>query len=269
MEIAELEPLVVLTGAGVSAESGVLTFRGADGLWRTYRAEELATPLAFHRDRQPVWEFYTWRRELITACNPNQAHLILAEIEKHISDFTLITQNIDGLHAAAGSWYIIEIHGSKWRMRCTSCGDRWDDRKVPLGELPPLCPGCSERARPDAVWFGETLDPEIIDRAFETVQRAQVMLVIGTSGIVYPTAELPKVGKMQGAKLCEINTEETQISGIADQVYRSKATNGYQDWWADQQKKLIIPIAYEGVLFLLSIDPLGRSIPASRGRRYG
>ena len=236
MEIAKLEPLIVLTGAGVSAESGVPTFRGAEGLWRTYRAEELATPIAFHRDPLLVWEFYAWRRELIAACEPNQAHLLLADIEKQISDFTLITQNVDGLHAAAGSRNIIEIHGSIWRLRCTSCGDRWNDRNVPLEKLPPPCPGCGEKARPDVVWFGEALDPEVLDRAFETVKRARVMLVIGTSGIVYPAAELPRASKMHGAKLIEINTETTPISGIADQIYQSKATIGLQDWWADQQK---------------------------------
>ncbi len=235
MEITKLEPLVVLTGAGVSAESGVPTFRGAEGLWRTYKAEELATPIAFHRDPLLVWEFYAWRRELIAACKPNQAHLLLAEIENQISDFTLITQNVDGLHASAGSRNIIELHGSIWRMRCPNCGDRWDDRKVPLEKLPPSCPGCAENARPDVVWFGEALDPEVIDGVFETVQRARVMLVIGTSGIVYPAAELPRVGKMHGAKLFEINTEETPISSIAEKVYRSKATIGLKDWWAEQQ----------------------------------
>ncbi len=236
MEIAKLEPLVVLTGAGVSAESGVPTFRGDEGLWRTYRAENLATPTAFHRDPQLVWEFYAWRRELIAACKPNQAHLLLAAIEKQISDFTLITQNVDGLHTAAGSRNIIEIPGSIWRMRCTSCGDRWEDRNVPLETLPPPCPGCGEKARPDVVWFGEPLDPEVLDRAFETAQRASVILVIGTSGMVYPAAELPRVGKTHGAKLIEINPEITPISGVADQVYRRKATIGLQDWWADHQK---------------------------------
>ncbi len=235
MEIAKLEPLVVLTGAGVSAESGVPTFRGDEGLWRTYRAEKLATPTAFNRDPLLVWEFYAWRRELIAACKPNQAHLLLAAIEKQISDFTLITQNVDGLHTVAGSRNIIEIHGSIWRMRCTSCGDRWEDRNVPLEKLPPSCPGCGEKARPDVVWFGEALDPEVLDSAFETAQRASVVLVIGTSGTVYPVAELPRVGKMHGAKIIEINPEITPISGVADQVYRRKATNGLRDWWADHQ----------------------------------
>jgi NAD-dependent deacetylase len=235
MEIAKLEPLVVLTGAGVSAESGVPTFRGDEGLWRTYRAEKLATPTAFNRDPLLVWEFYAWRRELIAACKPNQAHLLLAAIEKQISDFTLITQNVDGLHTVAGSRNIIEIHGSIWRMRCTSCGDRWEDRNVPLEKLPPSCPGCGDKARPDVVWFGEALDPEVLDSAFETAQRASVVLVIGTSGIVYPVAELPRVGKMHGAKIIEINPEITPISGVADQVYRRKATNGLQEWWADHQ----------------------------------
>jgi len=236
MEISELEPLVILTGAGVSAESGIPTFRGAEGLWRTYRAEELATPTAFHRDPQLVWEFYAWRRERIAACKPNEAHLLLAEIEKQTSTFTLITQNVDGLHAAAGSSNIIELHGSIWRMRCTNCGGHWDDRNVPLGELPPPCPNCGEKARPDVVWFGETLDPVVLDSAFETVKNARMMLVIGTSGIVYPAAELPRVCKARGASVIEINTEETPISGIADQVYQNKATIGLQDWWADQQK---------------------------------
>jgi len=230
--------LVVLTGAGVSAESGVPTFRGEAGLWRTYRAEDLATPTAFHRDPKLVWEFYAWRRGLIAACQPNQAHLLLAEIEKQSTDFTLITQNVDGLHTAAGSRKVLEIHGSIWRMRCTSCRHRWDDKKPALEELPPRCPACGEMARPDVVWFGENLNIQVLECTYDAVLRAHMMLVIGTSGFIHPAADLPQLFKTHGGTLIEINTEETPISGIADKIYRSQATIGLQDWWDDRRNYL-------------------------------
>jgi NAD-dependent deacetylase len=233
MGFTRLDPLVVLTGAGVSAESGIPTFRGADGLWRTYRVEDLATPTAFQQDPKLVWEFYAWRRELIAACEPNKAHLLLAEIEKQTSDFTLITQNVDGLHTAGGSDNVLELHGSIWRLRCSRCEHRWEDRST-LEKLPPSCPACGAMARPDVVWFGETLDPKILERAFDVTQHAQVMLIIGTSGFVHPAAGLPRLCKSHGGRLIEINLEVTPFSGFSDKVYRSMATMGLQEWWEDQ-----------------------------------
>jgi NAD-dependent deacetylase len=148
--------VVALTGAGISAESGVPTFRGEGGLWRQYRAEELATPHAFRRDPSLVWEWYDWRRQLIGDCRPNAAHRTLVEMETHFDDFVLVTQNVDGLHRLAGSRNVVELHGDIWRMRCTSdCSAGWEDRTSPLPGVPARCPSCGALARPDVVWFGE------------------------------------------------------------------------------------------------------------------
>jgi NAD-dependent deacetylase len=204
---------VALTGAGVSAESGVPTFRGAEGLWRNFRAEDLATPEAFARDPVLVWQWYDWRRSLISGVRPNSAHYALAELEKS-KGLTLITQNVDGLHSLAGSANPIELHGSIWRIRCTRCGSRCENRDVPL-TIPPMC-GCGGVMRPDIVWFGESLDPDIIEAAFRAASEADFMMVIGTSGVVQPAASLAYRAKEAGAFIVEINIETTPQSGIAD-----------------------------------------------------
>ena len=157
--VRQVRSVAVLTGAGVSAESGVPTFRGEGGLWRNYRAEDLATPHAFRRDPGLVWEWYDWRRGLIGACQPNAAHRVLVEMAPTFDDFTLVTQNVDGLHALAGSVKPVELHGNLWGMRCTAgCRPPWEDRTVPLPELPPGCPSCGALVRPDVVWFGESIN---------------------------------------------------------------------------------------------------------------
>lgn len=205
---------VVLTGAGISAESGVPTFRGKEGLWRSFRPEDLATPEAFRRDPVLVWEWYDWRRSRISKIKPNRAHYALAEIEKSFRDFTLITQNVDGLHALAGSRNIIELHGSIWRVRCTECGTVSENRDVPIKILP-RCP-CGGLLRPDVIWFGEKLPEKMIEKAFEASTNADFMMVIGTSGIVQPAASLAFRAKENGAFLVEINPEATPLSGIMD-----------------------------------------------------
>ncbi len=149
----DVASIAVLTGAGISAESGVPTFRGDGGLWRDYRAEDLATPHAFRRDPEIVWEWYEWRRGLIGACQPNAAHLTLARMENHFDDFVLVTQNVDGLHGLAGSRKAVELHGNIWRQRCTrNCRPAWEDRRVPLPELPPRCPDAG--LWPGPTWYG-------------------------------------------------------------------------------------------------------------------
>lgn len=209
------ETIAVLTGAGISAESGVPTFRGVGGLWRSYRPEDLATPGAFARDPKLVWEWYNWRRELIAKASPNAGHKALAELEDRASKFTLITQNVDGLHDSAGNKNILKLHGDIWQIRCTRCKRSWTDRRVPLEELPPYCM-CGALARPDIVWFGEALPPGAWQQAWNAVRSAQLFLVIGTSGVVYPAADLIPLALEQNVKVVEINPDETPFSDQVD-----------------------------------------------------
>jgi NAD-dependent deacetylase len=213
--IAEAAGVAVLTGAGISAESGVPTFRGPDGLWNNYKPEELATPEAFTRDPRMVWEWYNWRREIISKAIPNPAHKALVQLEIKKRIFTLITQNVDGLHDRAGSGKILKLHGDIWRLRCLECGANWPDRRVPLPKFPPHCQ-CGGVARPNVVWFGEPLPEGMMKEAEHAVESAQVLLVIGTSANVYPAAGLIPFAREAGAKVIEINTETTPYSGVAD-----------------------------------------------------
>jgi NAD-dependent deacetylase len=230
--VRQARSVAVLTGAGISAESGVPTFRGEGGLWRSYRAEELATPRAFQRDPNLVWEWYDWRRGLIGACAPNEAHRTLVEMEPRFDEFTLITQNVDGLHALAGSENVVELHGNIWGLRCTaSCRPSWTDRTVPLAEIPPQCPSCGAPARPDVVWFGESLPSDALDKAFAAARRCQVMLVIGTSAIVNPAASLPLMALQAGAYLVEINPQPTPLSNLVDESIREPAAETLPAWW--------------------------------------
>jgi NAD-dependent deacetylase len=208
--------VTVLTGAGVSAASGVPTFRGPGGLWRSFRAEELATPAAFARDPQLVWEWYDWRRSQLAACSPNRAHDVLARWTER-PGVTLITQNVDGLHERAGARDIVRFHGSIWRLQCASaCGEAdWDDRRAPLPELPPRCPGCHGLARPGVVWFGETIDPDVLRRSIEATA-CDVFLSLGTSSLVYPAAGLMSQAKTCGAFTIEINPVPTDASSYLD-----------------------------------------------------
>ncbi|HLJ46832.1 MAG TPA: NAD-dependent deacylase [Bryobacteraceae bacterium] len=220
--LREARSIAVLTGAGVSAESGVPTFRGADGLWKQYRALDLATPEAFERDPKLVWEWYDWRRSLISKARPNSAHLALAELERQSRHFTLITQNVDDLHDDAGSRNILKVHGSIWIVRCTECGRERTDRRVPLPELPPKC-DCGGLLRPGVVWFGESLPAGIWEKAEEAAHDAAVFLVIGTSAVVYPSAGLVQTSRRGGAKVIEINVETTPVSGTVDECLLGSA----------------------------------------------
>ena len=177
--------VVVFTGAGVSAESGIPTFRGEGGLWRNFRAEELATPEAFARDPAMVWEWYEWRRDLVSKAEPNAAHRAIAAL----SDAVVVTQNVDGLHARAGSADVVELHGNLFRDRCTRCGAPASLPAGPAASRRPLprCP-CGALLRPDVVWFGETLPDAAVARSTAAIRAADLLLIIGTSGIVYPAA---------------------------------------------------------------------------------
>ncbi len=210
--------VTVLTGAGVSAASGVPTFRGPDGLWRRYRPEDLATPDAFRRDPQLVWDWYDWRRTLIAACQPNAAHSVLARWSDR-SGFTLITQNVDGLHELAGTHNTIRFHGSIWELRCAAgCNATpaiWEDRTAPLPAIPPTCRHCGGLARPNVVWFGEGIDPDVVCRC-DAALGCDLYLSIGTSSVVYPAARLAHEARRRGARLVEINPASTEASSLFD-----------------------------------------------------
>jgi NAD-dependent deacetylase len=225
------QSVVALTGAGVSAESGIPTFRGAGGLWRTHRATDLATPQAFHRDPELVWEFYNWRREMMIACQPNAAHETITQMEQSLGDFTLITQNIDGLHQRAGSQKVLTLHGDIWRVRCSKCAYRAEDLRVPLPEIPPRCPQCGSVLRPDVVWFGEMLPGAVLEAAWAASARARLMLVVGTSALVQPAASLPLLAQQNGAVLVEVNPDETPLTPHADVVLRGPAGELLPVWW--------------------------------------
>ena len=208
--------IVVLTGAGVSAESGVPTFRGNHGLWKQYRAEDLATPGAFARDPKLVWEWYDWRRSLIAEAKPNPGHYALAAAEARARKFTLITQNVDGLHELAGSRNVLRLHGSIWMLRCLECRREREDRSTPLPEIPPRCE-CGGMLRPGVVWFGEALPSKIWQEAEKAARQADLFLLIGTSAMVYPAAGLASMAKSSGARVVEINIEETGLSDSIDE----------------------------------------------------
>lgn len=219
----------MLTGAGVSAESGVPTFRGAGGLWKTYRAEELATPEAFARDPRLVWEWYGWRRELVAECVPNPAHDALARLALgRPGAVTLVTQNVDGLHHRAARGVAgpndpspalpLEVHGAIHRDRCPACG-RMDEHQPAVDasslETLPKCRDCGGLVRPDVVWFGEALDPAVIGAAFAAAENADVCLVVGTSALVYPAAAVPDVTLGRGGTVIEVNLAATPLTATA------------------------------------------------------
>jgi NAD-dependent deacetylase len=218
--LAGARRVAVLTGAGVSAESGVPTFRGEGGLWRGERAEDLATPGAFARDPVRVWEFYRWRVESLRDIHPNEGHRALARLEARCERFWLLTQNVDGLHQAAGSEAVVELHGSLRRARCSRCA-----RSCPMEEAlasasdgcgPPLCPDCGAPLRPDVVWFGEIL-PEAALRAVETaLGSCDLMLVAGTSAVVQPAASFALRVRSRRVPLLEVNPEETPLTPLVD-----------------------------------------------------
>jgi NAD-dependent deacetylase len=214
--------LVVLTGAGISKESGIPTFRDArDGLWAKYDPQQLATSAAFRRNPRLVWDWYQYRRELIAQARPNPGHYAIAELEKHLSHVVVITQNIDGLHHAAGSRDVIAMHGDIRQNKCFAhC--RGEPTLINIDQLewdreagPPSCPYCGAYVRPNVVWFNESLPPDALERAFALSQTCDVMLIVGTSGVVVPVATLPHYARENGAVLIEVNPDTTPITDIA------------------------------------------------------
>jgi NAD-dependent deacetylase len=215
--LQEADRVAVLTGAGVSAESGVPTFRGNDGLWEGHRIDEVATPFAFHDDPRLVWRFYNLRRANLRTVQPNPGHAALADLERRFDDdhFVLITQNVDGLHRRAGSQRVLELHGNLLRTRCTQCHKIEDRGLDELGELP-HCPHCRGLLRPDIVWFHEALPEDIWEEAALMTSQCDVFLVVGTSAVVYPAAGLIVTAKRAGARVIEVNLAETDASYHAD-----------------------------------------------------
>ncbi len=242
--------MLVLTGAGVSAESGVPTFRGPDGLWKKHRPEQLATAEAFRADPRLVWEWYGWRRQRVAACSPNAAHEAMARLTVRDPRVRIVTQNVDGLHELAlqevlaegtdsdGSMpdarpamspaaLSLELHGSLYRVRCLACrfhqGDRNPIDATSAGSLP-HCPECGSLLRPDVVWFGESLDENTLEAAVTTAQGAEVCLVVGTSAVVHPAASLPLLTRQNGGVIVEVNPEPTPLSAVARVSLRAPAT---------------------------------------------
>ena len=227
------ERVAVLTGAGISAESGVPVFRGDAGLWRQFRPEQLATPDAFNRQPELVWDWYLWRRACIAAVQPNAGHLAIARWQQQRAGVALVTQNVDGLHARAGSAAALELHGNLWRLRCTAgCGFTALDEATDAPRTVLRC-ACGSWLRPDVVWFGETLDAAAIETAIGIVADADLLMVIGTSAVVYPVAALPQIAREGGARVVEVNVEETPLTGQADAVLRGLAGDVLPALWRE------------------------------------
>jgi NAD-dependent deacetylase len=218
--------ITVLTGAGVSSASGVPTFRGKEGLWRSHSPQKLATPEAFEANPKLVWEWYDWRRTLISKCSPNAAHQTLAIWGNRYSGFTLITQNVDGLHEKAGSADVVNFHGSIWEVfcwnHCKNSPRRWIYEEVPIAQIPPCCPHCGGLIRPGVVWFGETIEEDVLQRSSAAVD-CDVFMTTGTSALVYPAAGLVDAAHGRGAFTVEINLESTPASKGVDLSVRGGA----------------------------------------------
>jgi len=204
-------PIFALTGAGVSAESGLATFRGPGGLWEGRDPTTLATPEAFASDPALVWRFYAWRRARAADALPNAGHLALAALERARGDVRVVTQNVDGLHERAGSREVIRLHGSLWTLRCVADGTEREDLRKDLGPLPPRC-SCGALLRPGVVWFGESLPDRELREAFDLARCARLVLVAGTSSLVHPAATIPRIARDAGAYVVEINPDETPLS---------------------------------------------------------
>ena len=214
--------VVALTGSWISAESGVPTFRDAQtGLWARYDSRELATPEAFARDPELVWKWYAWRRGLVEGASPNAGHMALADLEHRAPVFSLVTQNVDGLHQEAGSSNVVELHGNIRRSRCSAENVTVEPEEAE--HLPPLCPNCGSPLRPDVVLFGEALPAEALGAASEAARSCDVFLSVGTSGLVYPAASLPYEALDGGAAVIEVNPDPTPLSAHADLAVRGRA----------------------------------------------
>ena len=216
------ERVMISTGAGISTESGIPAFRGTDGLWETFKPEELATPDAFRRDPAKVWQWYDWRRQMLSKVSPNPGHYALVELEAMVPKFFLFTQNIDGLHQRAGSKTVYELHGNIWRVQCLKEKKTYESLEIPFGEIPPRCE-CGSMVRPDVVWFGEALPQEILSSAWQIASNCDFFFLIGSSATVEPAASLAWLARDRGAVVVEINEEITPATEIANECFLGKS----------------------------------------------
>lgn len=222
LRIRDFSRIVFFTGAGMSAESGVPTYRGKGGIWKEYDYENCAAQRAFERDPEYVWEFHNYRRGIVSKCAPNEGHRWIARCEQVLPSVTVVTQNIDGLHQAAGCQRVLELHGSLWKLRCDACGWREEDRSAQVSNL--HCPACKAYKRPDIVWFGDSLSPTVLGDVREALAACDLLVSIGTSAVVYPAADMPLIAMRAGARLVEINPEDTPMSAIYEVCMRTTAT---------------------------------------------
>ena len=220
-KLSDFDRIVFFTGAGLSSESGIPTYRGAGGIWREYDYQEYACQRAFDRDPERVWNFHDKRRAAVAKCAPNRGHAIIAETQKAKPATTVVTQNIDGLHQRAGATEVIELHGSLWRVRCDAEGVVRADETIPMN--PRRC-ACGAYFRPDIVWFEDALDPRTIRRAEAALAQCDLLVAIGTSGVVFPAADLPRIAVAAGAETIEINLEDTPVSRLYRHRIRGKAS---------------------------------------------
>ncbi|MBI3195793.1 MAG: NAD-dependent deacylase [Ignavibacteriae bacterium] len=217
------ERVVVFTGAGISAESGVPTFRGEDGIWIKFKPEELANFDAFMKNTELVWEWYKHRKRIIQNILPNAGHFAIVEMETYFKSVSVITQNIDNLHRRAGSKIVYELHGNIERNYCIGCGKNYSNEEIFLQETAPRCTSCKGLIRPDVVWFGENLPTDEWNASVRAAEFADIIFVVGTSAVVYPAASLPTLARRAGAFVVEINIEPTELSRYADEVLIGKA----------------------------------------------
>jgi NAD-dependent deacetylase len=222
---ANAKSVLVLTGAGVSAESGVPTFRGGGGAttWKGLPFEVISSAEMLERDLPTVWEWFTDRRHVLGSLKPNPAHVAIAHWQDRFRTFTLVTQNIDGLHQAAGSRQVIELHGNVWRALCLSCHSRYDLREIRLDHDVPVCLNCGGALRPDVVLFGEMLPAGAFETAAMQAADCELCFVVGTSAVVYPAASIPEIARSSGAYIVEVNPDRTPLSALCDEVLMGKA----------------------------------------------
>lgn len=222
VQLEDFRRILFFTGAGMSKESGIPTFRGPGGIWKSYDYHNVACQSAFDRDPEAVWEFHNYRRSIVGRAEPNRGHEVIAQLSERI-EVSVVTQNIDGLHQRAGSPTVHELHGSLWRLRCDECGASHHGRESPLQDL--RC-ACGSYWRPDIVWFGDALKEEVLVAAGDAIGACDLLVSIGTSGVVYPAARMPEIARQAGATLVEVNVEETPVSHLYDLHIRTSASEG-------------------------------------------